>query len=110
MTPAETTLVNIKHTPDFNPKKNPDDIYIGRYNPRFGRSKWGNPFKEGNRDQVIRQYRDYLLKSPELLNQIGELRGKRLGCWCLPLSCHGQVLLELLKTMEGESHGCATVN
>lgn len=28
--------------------------------------------------------------------QIETLRGKILGCWCCPLECHGEVLLEIL--------------
>ena len=28
---------------------------------------------------------------------LGELGGKRLGCWCAPLSCHGDVLVKLWK-------------
>ena len=28
---------------------------------------------------------------------IGELEGKVLGCWCKPLGCHGDVLVEVLE-------------
>jgi len=68
------------------------DVYIGRP------SKWGNPFKvgrDGTRDECIRKYRSWLPGSGRLID-IGDLRGKRLGCWCAPLACHGDVLLEFL--------------
>lgn len=68
------------------------DIYIGRP------SKWGNPYeigKDGTRKQVIQLYREYILNNKELMSSLGELKGKRLGCWCKPLPCHGDVLDEL---------------
>ena len=74
------------------------DVYIGR------RSSWGNPFsigKDGTREEVIEKYREYISKQPRLLNRIGELRGKVLGCWCAPLPCHGTVLLELIQEKFG---------
>lgn len=69
------------------------DIYIGRG------SKWGNPFKIGhhdNREQVIAKYARYLSTRPELLAVLPELAGKRLGCFCKPQACHGDVLVELI--------------
>lgn len=32
----------------------------------------------------------------DLLDRIaaGELKGRALGCWCAPLACHADVLLE----------------
>lgn len=68
-------------------------VYIGRP------SKWGNPFvigRDGNREQVISKYRNYLLNSPDLLKQIGELHGKDLVCYCAPNACHGDVLIEMV--------------
>lgn len=73
-------------------KRDTYDIYIGRP------SKWGNPFtigKDGDRDEVIRKYIDWLMDQPDLLNSINELKGKTLGCWCSPNACHGDVLAEL---------------
>ena len=72
-------------------KKEPYDVYIGRP------SKWGNPFvigKDGSREDVVDLYKEYIMKSP-LLNDIGELKDKTLGCWCKPKSCHGDVLKEI---------------
>lgn len=73
-------------------KKEKYDVYIGRP------SKWGNPFtigKDGNREEVIIKYIDWLEKQPELLASIHELKGKILGCWCCPNACHGDVLAEI---------------
>lgn len=73
-------------------KRAPYDVYIGRP------SKWGNPYvvgKDGNRDEVIVKYRAWLLTQPQLLTDLSELKGKVLGCWCAPLSCHGDVLVEM---------------
>lgn len=80
-----TTVVNIK--------KEKCDIYIGRG------SKWGNPFyigKDGNRKKVIEKYKYYILNKPKLLNNLNELKNKKLGCYCKPLACHGDILKELI--------------
>ena len=77
-----------------NCKTDPYDVYIGRP------SKWGNPFeigKDGTREDVIKKYRKYILSTPSLLNDLHELKGKILGCWCKPAACHGDVLIELLE-------------
>ncbi len=69
------------------------DVYIGRP------SKWGNPFsigKDGTRKEVIKKYRNYILSNKKLMNELHELEGKVLGCWCKPRACHGDVLIELL--------------
>ena len=82
-------------------KKEPYDVYIGRSsNPK---DIWGNPFvigRDGNRDQVIEKYRQYLLTNHALRARIEELRGKVLGCWCKPNNaCHGDVIVEFLENM-----------
>lgn len=60
------------------------------------RGPWGNPFElpaDGDRDTVIRNYEEhYLPYKPSLLDQLHELKGKALGCWCAPEPCHGDVL------------------
>lgn len=66
-----------------------NSVYIGRP------SKWGNPFmvgRDGTRDEVIRKYKEWV-KSQDM--NFEELRGKDLVCWCAPLACHGDVLIEL---------------
>jgi hypothetical protein len=81
------------------------EVYIGRWN-RFQRpvtSPWHNPFKlpkaatPEERAEVIRRYRVHILGRPDLLAMLPELRGRLLTCWCHPLPCHGDVLLELLR-------------
>ena len=77
-------------------KKESYDIYIGRP------SKWGNPFqigKDGTRDEVIEKFKNWILTQPNLLNDLHEIKGKTLGCWCKPKSCHGDVLVELIETL-----------
>lgn len=71
-------------------------LYIGRP------SKWGNPFVmngEQDRERVIAQYEQYLLNSPDLLAQIGELKGMDLVCWCAPRACHGDVLKKYVEKL-----------
>ena len=75
-------------------KRSEYDVYIGRP------SIWGNPFeigKDGTRQEVINKYEDYILGNPELLAKLPELKGKRLGCWCAPQECHGDVLVDLVE-------------
>ena len=69
-----------------------NSVYCGRP------SIWGNPFvsgKDGNREQVISKYIDWLETQPQLLSQLHLLRGKNLVCWCAPKACHCDILLEL---------------
>lgn len=78
------------------------DVYIGREVPELGieASKWGNPFvlesdSSVERDRVIKLYREWIVDQAELMAALGELKGQRLGCWCAPDTCHGDVLAEL---------------
>ena len=62
-------------------------------------SKWGNPYVvgvDGTRAEVIEAYRGWISGRSGLLEDLGELDGKRLACWCAPRACHGDVLVELL--------------
>jgi hypothetical protein len=77
-------------------KKESFDIYIGRP------SKWGNPFSHKNdtlaefkvkdRKEAIAKYEQYLISNKTLMKSLYELKGKTLGCWCKPQSCHGDIL------------------
>ena len=88
----KTTIVNCS--------RDEYDVYIGRP------SKWGNPFshkpsslaeiKVATVFEAIDKYRDWIKTQQHLIDSLEELRGKRLGCWCRPKICHGDVLLELL--------------
>jgi hypothetical protein len=86
-------------------------VYIGDRMPPFmsptgkylPRSIWHNPFNgayrrgEISREESLRRFREYMLGRPDLLDQLPELEGKILACWCKPDACHGDVLLELLQ-------------
>ncbi len=89
-----TPIPKKKKTTAVHCKKDSYDVYIGRP------SKWGNLFTEGTKAENIRDYKEYVLKGP-LIEDIEELRGKTLGCWCRPGRCHGDVLIELLREKEG---------
>lgn len=81
----------------------PDAIYIGRG------SKWGNPFSHmkgtkaryfvESRDEAIEAYEEWLLNNVELLDQLDELIGKDLWCFCKPKRCHGDVLIKLVRIL-----------
>lgn len=68
-------------------------------------SIWCNPYKISeteSRSQVIDKYRKYItekIKTEKLESELQKLKGKTLGCWCKPESCHGDVLVELLSTV-----------
>ena len=77
-----------------------DAIYVGRP------SKWGNPYRvqagmQGNlkyaaHRTAVRLYQEYLQEHPDIVKAAKkELRGKDLVCWCSPLPCHADILLEL---------------
>ena len=86
-----TTVVNVKNSGC--------DVYIGRP------SRWGNPFSHlpgvrntmlvTSRDEAVFRYKSHLLSQPDLMADLLELKGTRLGCYCAPLPCHGDVLAEL---------------
>ena len=73
-------------------------IYIGRG------SAWGNPFvigEDGDRAEVIEKYRRYAYwkwveDQGYGVDWLEPLRGKDLVCFCAPLACHGDVLLEMI--------------
>jgi hypothetical protein len=95
--PPQNALQRLKMTLTriVNLRKERFEVYIGRG------SKWGNPFvigKHGDRDQVVQLYRDYLMTTPELIEDLGSLKGKTLGCYCKPAKCHGDILIELIES------------
>lgn len=82
--------------------QDPNHIYIGRnmafYVKGANQSKWHNPYKlnrdKSNLEECLTQYEDYIKSSP-LYDQLDELKGMTLGCWCSPNPCHGNVLINL---------------
>lgn len=87
-----------------NKYKEEYDEYIGRG------SKWGNPFshldgtkatyKVNSRDDAVKQYAKHLwkqMKSGEVTKEdLLSLDGKRLGCFCKPKACHGDVIVKAI--------------
>ena len=83
-----TTVVNARYE-DY-------DVLIARP------SKWGNPFqigRDGDRERVIQMYETHIRRRPDLFAALPELAGKRLGCYCKPEPCHGDVLVKLLREL-----------
>ena len=78
------------------------NLYIG------SPSKWGNPFsvssntraqyKVNSKEEAIEKYREWITigGGKHLLNDLHELKGKTLGCWCKPSNCHGDILCDLI--------------
>jgi hypothetical protein len=96
-----------KKTRVVNRRKGPFDVYIGRPGP------WGNPFshmegtlaefKVASRAEAVSKFREWFLGQPALVERARrELRGKVLGCWCKPASCHGDVIAEIIDQEMGQ--------
>ncbi len=67
------------------------------------RTPWGNPFTmkgEGDRAAVCDRFARYLPTRPDLMGQLGTLKGKVLICWCHPAQCHGDHLAILADGQE----------
>ncbi|MDO6718683.1 DUF4326 domain-containing protein [Psychrosphaera sp. 1_MG-2023] len=93
-----TRVINIKRETKYQSEKStPSYEYIGRG------SYWGNPysmFEEGeDREEVIRKYKydfDFEKFPKKEKKEVFKLAGKRLGCFCKPDNCHGDVLADFL--------------
>lgn len=97
-----TRVINIKRDTDVCQNLNSSNYeYIGRG------SYWGNPhsmFEEGDeREEVIRKYK-YDFDYEKFINidksEVYKLAGKRLGCYCKPAACHGDVLADYLNSWD----------
>lgn len=88
------------------------NVYIGRARVvfidgtryPFIDSIWANPYKISEtqpREKVLELYREYIEKKintePNLIKELVKLEGKKLGCWCKPECCHGDILIELIE-------------
>ncbi len=99
---AITRVVNIKKETQYQSDKSTLTYeYIGRG------SYWGNPYsmyEDGEeRDEVIRKYKydfDYEKFPKKEKSEVYKLAGKRLGCFCKPATCHGDVLADYLNSWD----------
>lgn len=69
----------------------------------YPQSKWHNPFNQSNEQQqsdILRKYLIYLTSPNEtggrLVDDIEQLRGKTLGCFCTGRPCHAHLLADIL--------------
>jgi len=96
MKTEKTRVVNIR-TDEY-------DVYIGRAG-RGQSGYFGNPIRLENgaaRGSTLEKYKEYFMKrieiDPEFKERIHALKGKRLGCFCKPHPCHGDIIAEYLET------------
>lgn len=90
------------------------DVYCGRrrHGMHFGNPASHGPglasVKVGSREQAIQFFDDWLAgKHPDVepdrrrwvLDNIPSLKGKRLGCFCRPKTCHCDVLVRLAENI-----------
>lgn len=97
-------VIPMRITAVRNQTKEEFDISVGRGGP------WGNPFKIGHgpnglsREEVIDKYKEYfekeILQDPEKHAALLSLRGYRLGCFCKPLACHGDIIAAYLNSYD----------
>jgi hypothetical protein len=79
-----------------NKNSEPYDVYIGRG------SIFGNPYEigvDGTREEVIKRYQkwfNFLLRDKVFCKELMKLKGKRLGCFCKPKPCHGEIIADCL--------------
>lgn len=100
-----TRVINIHINTEFQELKKSDSYeYIGRG------SNWGNPYsmfgdEQESREEVILKFkydfdRDILMKAKK--KDVHLLTGKRLGCFCKPHACHGDVIADYLNSFDDE--------
>ena len=90
----KTTVINIRNGDEY-------DILIG------APSIYANPFhisKSLSREACIKLFKkDFdikIKKNKQFRQAVMDLKGQRLGCYCKPLKCHGDVYV---KWLEGET-------
>jgi hypothetical protein len=82
---VKTEVVNVRHEAC--------DVRVSRP------SKFGNPYplldesREARLTSVFRYFMWVICSG--LFRDVGKFRGKRLGCWCAPKLCHGDVIAAL---------------
>ena len=112
--PSTPNIVNLHKVYDVNAWIKAGGVYCGRKIDtetfKHEGSKWGNSHtvrEHKSRKKVVDLFREDIMNDEELLKDIGELKGKVLGCWCSPEQCHCEVLHELawnFPTYEDTAH------
>lgn len=91
----------------------PNNIYVGRAGRvyinkvvfTYQQSTWANPYnlKTLTREESLARYEEHIRnminKDPNKKEELLALRGKNLGCWCKPESCHADVLVKLINEL-----------
>lgn len=103
--PGRTRVVNIR--------REACDVYIGRAGHGL-EGYFGNPIRRGmtciecgrkhvDNASTIRCYATYFARriqdDAEFRRRVLALRGLRLGCFCIPVPCHGQVIARWLNDL-----------
>lgn len=102
MTQPPTRVVNIRGRNAVH-----FDVYIGRAGHGYD-GYFGNPFKEGpdGRMACIKRFEDYfymrLQTDDEFKRRVLALNGKRLGCFCKPRACHGDIIAAYLNALDNQ--------
>ena len=99
----EPNIINLHNVEDAEEWiRSGKGVYIGREvdNDKLQHecSKWANHHtlrEHKSREKVVKLFREEIMINDELLKDIGELKGKKLGCWCSPHQCHAEVLHNL---------------
>lgn len=97
-----TKVVNL-YTLSPGWENDPEYVYIGRAG-RGQTGEFGNPFllgKDGTREEVLALYREWfhsrVVYDKNFRRRVIEkLDGKILVCFCKPLPCHGDIIIEFL--------------
>ena len=98
-------LLNIK---DYSED---DFIFIGRPsifgNPYSHKEKSQAKYITETRDESIEMYRKHLDENPHiidsLLKELQESNTNKIGCFCVPKKCHGEILIEAVENRKYKS-------
>jgi len=100
-----TTVVNLR--------QEKFDAYIGRgpggkIPDPPNRGCYGNPFsvekygRKGSIERFVVYFYDRVATDPVFRAAVLELQDKRLGCFCKPQECHGDVIKQWLDEQKGD--------
>ncbi len=88
-----------------------DMLYIGRKSGKYRGSVLGNRYiigRDGDRDEVVRKYKRWVWEEykkggvvkdeiDRLVEWVESGKDLKLGCWCKPKKCHGDVIKSLIE-------------